>query len=294
MTASAGAVWQRVGNPPPNDLIDARLQMHWASQIVASVGITFLTPRPDDSHPNMEWLASRSVLAGNPTEEGDPPLRAGLDPFTFALLMLDEEGATLDRYPLHTRTLNEAYAWLTSIFPARRGPSGSDGVELTRPTYELPPHPVADGASFDAVDLAAFRELGRWYANADYMLRRFADAESHATTVRVWPHHFDIGGLFLIDGVGDSHADRSIGLGMTPGDASYPEPYWYVNPYPAPSDDRVLPALSGGGVWHSEGWLGAVLTGSTYLDDADVPAQEKRTEIFLRSAIDACRSVLPT
>jgi len=40
--------------------------------------------------------------------------------------------------------------------------------------------------------------------------------------------------------------------------------------------------LDGGGVWHREGWFGAVLTGSRLLEGTDARA---RAESFLRSAI---------
>jgi hypothetical protein len=41
------------------------------------------------------------------------------------------------------------------------------------------------------------------------------------------------------------------------GDATFPEPYVYVNPYGVADPDGERPPLPAGGFW-AEGWLGAV------------------------------------
>ena len=56
--------WQTLGAVAPDGLVDARLQLHHAAQGVASAGVTFLEPEPDDSHPNLGWVDSCSALVG--------------------------------------------------------------------------------------------------------------------------------------------------------------------------------------------------------------------------------------
>ena len=41
-----------------------------------------------------------------------------------------------------------------------------------------------------------------------------------------------------------------IGVGLSPGDTYYAEPYWYVSPYPYPGLED-LPVLDGSGFWHT-------------------------------------------
>lgn len=113
-------------------------------------------------------------------------------------LTLLVRGAASAELPLRGRTLDEAFAFLESHF----------GATLRRPDVDLPDHPVAHGAAFDAGD-AELSELARYYANA---------AETFDGTVRCWPHHFDIATLIEL---GDS---RTIGIGMSPGDATFSEP----------------------------------------------------------------------
>ena len=56
--------WKTLDAVAPIDLVDARLQLHHAAQIVASAGITFLEPQPDDSHPNLGWMDGLGALLG--------------------------------------------------------------------------------------------------------------------------------------------------------------------------------------------------------------------------------------
>ena len=142
--------------------------------------------------------------------------------------------------------------------------------------------------SFDAPD--AFAELERWYANAARVLRELREVEG-GSPVRCWPHHFDIATLIPLSGDSDPETARSIGVGMTPGDEYYAEPYWYVTPWPYPAEPSLQP-LAGGGSWHTEKWLGAVLPGSRLVGGDPSTGQAQRLAGFLDSALRACRAML--
>ncbi len=286
--ALANRSWKTVGTPPPTELVDARIQLHWAVQVVASVGATYLDPVPDDSHPNLEWLASHHVLAGNPAP-GDSALRAALHLSDFSLSILDSAGETRESCALKGKTLEEGYEWMEAGLRAASG--GVMTSRLERDRYELPDHAVRHGRPFDGSATDAFAEMGRWFDNSDLALREHLEGVAGATTVRCWPHHFDIGALIVLDPDGDPETARSVGIGMTPGDGSYAEPYWYVNPWPRP-DPAVLPDLAAPTRWHREGWIGAVLTGHDLVAAGDGAGQRELTMAYLRTATEANRRVL--
>jgi hypothetical protein len=75
------------------------------------------------------------------------------------------------------------------------------------------------------------------------------------TIVHIWPHHFDMATLLYLPGHGES---MTIGIGLSPGDMNYAEPYWYVPPYPYPQVAR-FPELDGHGMWHTQDWVRAIL-----------------------------------
>lgn len=262
--------WQPLARSSAHALTDARLQLHHAAQLVAGVGISYLPRVDDDSHTNMEWIAT--ALASHVV--GERPIRVGIRPHPFALVVIAGD-ADLAVFALHGATIADAVRWL-------RGQLGDVGLDPARYTlakhYTIPPHPVADGVAFDAVDDAAFDQLRRWYDNADALLRQIA-ADRQGSPVRCWPHHFDIATLLTVS------PRTTIGVGLAPGDASYDEPYWYVNVYPPPANVASLTTarLLCGGTWHTDQWLGAVLPGSRLVDDE----QREQVMSFLSSAIEA-------
>lgn len=56
--------WQRLGSTPPAQLAPARLQAHWAAQVLAAAGETFVPATPDTGHTAMTWDAPRGALLG--------------------------------------------------------------------------------------------------------------------------------------------------------------------------------------------------------------------------------------
>jgi hypothetical protein len=222
-------------------MIDTRLQLHWAAQAAAGVGRTILPKQPDDSHTNFRW--SDGALM-----QGDE--RSGIRVRDLTLVY----GA--DEFPLTGRSLEDGFRF----FEERVGQT------LARPGEAAPPdHPVAHDAVFAPVS-SELETLSSLYAKADRELQRIH------TPVRCWPHHFDIAMLLELGG------GRTIGAGFVPGDAHYPEPYWYVTPYPYP-DDRANTKPLPAGFWNTEGWFGAVLLESSGANVAE----------FLDAAISAVR-----
>ncbi|HSR68266.1 MAG TPA: hypothetical protein VLU25_10020 [Acidobacteriota bacterium] len=280
--------WEVLGDISPRELAAARLELHHAAQIVAALGKTYLEPRPDDSHPNLGWVEDGSLLAGHVVPELG--LQAALRVPSLTLLLRDDQGKVLEELPLQGQRVDQAMDWLAAKVASH---GGGKMRPLTPTGYDIPEHDVARGVPFSAGGQAERSELSRWYANAHRALAGMA-AGYRDVPVRVWPHHFDIGLLIVIDPTLPSEEAPSIGAGMTPGDDSYPEPYWYLNPYPLPSFEDVsqLPPLEGQGHWHTSGWFGAVLAGSHLVKTTGRLQQAEQTEAYLQSALNAARRLL--
>jgi hypothetical protein len=76
---------------------------------------------------------------------------------------------------------------------------------------------------------------------------------------------------------------------MSPGDASYGEPYFYVSPYPAPRSELAPLAL---GRWHKSGWSGAVLRGSEITAVSDGAEQSVLVGRFIDGAFGTLRQTV--
>ncbi|MBT8401504.1 MAG: hypothetical protein KJO98_13580 [Rhodothermia bacterium] len=273
--------WRRLGRIQPEALEDTRLQLHWAAQIPASLGYTFANPEPDWSHTSLRWNGRRGALMG--TAVGSKSVRAGIDLAAMAIIVIAD--GTEDSFPLQGKSLSQGYQWLwdtTSQVDTARS-------SLVRPDHEMPEHPVGDGATFDCPKEAR-EELSAWFSNANRELAAVARNHHHASTVRCWPHHFDIATLIRLDPNDDSEEAPSIGAGMSPGDGGRSEPYFYVTPWPYPDPDQ-LPELPAGD-WNREGWVGAVLTSNEITSARTSRDQQELVNHFLDAAIAASRRLL--
>jgi hypothetical protein len=266
--------WKTVGRTDDAALREARLQAHWAAQCLAAAGSTLAAPQPDDSHTSAGWLPELRGLAGGELPGG---YRAALllPTLTLALLQGDEAA---DQQPLDGHTLAEALDWLADAVERR---IGSLPARLARPTYELAPHPIGSGERFRTPGSAALEELTRWYENAARFLENVGAQVPGESPVRCWPHHFDIATLIRLDPTStDPETAPSIGVGLSPGDDSYGEPYFYVSPWPPP-DPATLPSLEGPGHWHTRNWVGAVLPASRITSSPSPRHQAQRVAAHL-------------
>jgi len=261
--------WQLLKAIPGRDLSDARLKAHFAAQLVGSASGAIVPEQADYGHTALHRLVGTSLLAGGWFGAGDSRRRVALAPAELRLSVLDGNLSETASFLLDGHTLDEGRQWLI----------GTLGHEFDLIDYEMPPHPVRDGGAFTREDDGALEAIGRGFVNASTLLTSHDGGD-----VRCWPHHFDIAYLLELGN------DKSIGVGWSPGDTSYDEPYWYVAPWPHPAgpDRPELP----GGHWHHEGFVAAILTTSA-IGAHDAPEDEMtEVESFVTAAIGGSRALL--
>lgn len=269
--------WRPTGHVAPTSLVDARLQTHHAAQLVVSAAISYLPKRADDSHTNLEWLPELSAMAGN-VLNANTGCRLALRPSDLTLLALSGAGAIVDEFALAGHTTKTADAWMRRALAA----FGFDANRLTHDKhYQIPAHPVGSGAPFSVAHGKSADELSAFFHDAWWLTTSLRAQHGQASEPRIWPHHFDLATLISVPSPAGSPS-RTIGVGVSPGDDSYAQPYIYVGPYPYPPME-ALPPLSIG-QWHSEGWVGAVLTGSAFPGETGA----ERALAFTRQAVAAC------
>ena len=277
-------MWRLLGRADPDRLVDARLQLHWAAQIVASVGYSFVDEMPAWAHLSLSFEDGRMI--SQPASR-DPSFRAALDPATLEVVLFDADGEIFDSATVNNRTLDEGYAWLTAAITSYLG----EPVTLTRPDHDLPSHPIGARGRFALRPGKHFHEVSSWYHNAKMVIERTVADLDHASPIRCWPHHFDIASLVTLDPDMDPEIAPSIGVGLSPGDAVNDQPYFYCTPWPYLGAVE-LPPLASGGIWHNLGWTGALLKGEQVVEHGTTDAQLRAVEAFLCSAVEACLELL--
>jgi hypothetical protein len=280
--------WRRLGRVDPHSLVEPRLLLHHAAQLVAAVGRSLLPARSDDGQTALEWSEEVQALVGEQAP-GERPWRAALRPADLTLLALDVPPESAEAFLLAGRNLTDAFVWLRERVRERGGDASRLSLDVP---YDVPPHAVGRGAAFPPTPLPGFAELARCFADADRLFRSYVEGRPDASAVRCWPHDFDLGGLLTL-APSQNGRSATVGFGLSPGDDGVAEPYFYVNLWPRPETlSPSLPPLPAGARWNLESWLGAMLPLSALVETREEGQQEARTREFLTLGVGASRALL--
>lgn len=276
--------WQPLAACPVSDLIEAREQLHQAVQIVAMVARSLKPKASDDQYANLEWSPTYQALNGQCVlNEG---LWVGLRIKDFTLLIFDKQGIRCS-LALPGQTQSEAIDFLKAELAKMGEDISRLALELP---YEIPTYDTAKGAAFQMTSEKAFGEFSKFFHNADLAIGEAIKNENCTSEIRSWPHHFDIASLVIVEEHEDPEAAKSVGVGFSPGDENFPEPYFYITPWPYPDPDKVnLPELVSGAHWHTEGWVGALLKAPVITNAED---QSQFVLKFLKDGTQVAKSFL--
>jgi len=279
--------WHSLKSVPSADIVEARIQLHYAAQYCASFGRYLLPPKKDDSHTSLHWHLDEQRFWTRELSAAER-IRVGLSPVSF-LLLIEERRGELIEITLDGKSREEV---LEEFQEALRSKGvNAEQARLEMP-YEMPDHVLKDGGVFSAerATTDARAALAACWSNSALLLQNQFYLEDKASPIRTWPHHFDIATLVKVEGNPDPELAKSIGVGLSPGDEGYPEPYFYITPWPYP---KPLPELGElpVGHWHTDGWVGAVLK---YRDLADLPVDDQASvaQRFQKEAYDLSYELL--
>lgn len=261
---------QSLRSVAPTALSAARDALHKAAQLPARAAIANLEEREDWSHTALQWDAETASFVGQPLGDG---VAAALR-LAEATLELRADGALAFEMRLDGADEADVAARFDAALRAR----GLEPASAAPPTSGLPDGVSALSGYGDGSVAEARVALTAWYDLAAHALAEFAAEKASIqpgpTAVYCWPHHFDIATLVRL-AVGDPETAPSVGVGLSPGDGAYDEPYLYVNPWPTPKPEG-LPAAPAPGRWHTDGFVGLVATGSEILTTTDPAAALRR------------------
>lgn len=273
--------WNSLSEIPRDQLSDARLQLHHAAQIPAIIARSYIGKHEEDIHANLGWDAKHQALMTHPILSPSGPIQVGIQLAKHQLILIHLEEVVT--FPLHGKSWESGIHWVLGILEPKGLATGR--LDRKQP-YEkdLPEFPTVNGQVFQLKNEEAFVALSSFFSNADFHIQEILSNVPEASAVRCWPHHFDIASLVSHEG------SKSVGIGMSPGDASSALPYYYINMWPYPNLEQItLPSLTQGGRWHTEGWTGAVLTADEIWANKN---QENFVKCFIKEAFWHAKSLI--
>ena len=282
-----GSDWQPLRGTDERRLSEARLQAHYAVQWLARTARAHIPAQPDDGHTSLFWDRS---LDGFMTQALQDGTRLSLKITNLTLTLHDGNRAAGEQsFGLNTQSDAQVRQWLGEQLAAR----GLDARALDAASpYPIPAHAIAQGAVYDAAGCAdALAELAAWYGNAEVLLSgvrsQMLERKLAASPVCCWPHHFDLATLITLP-TRNANVTGYVGVGLSPGDHYYDEPYYYVSVYPKP-DPAALPSLPALGSWHTHEFTAAVAPAHRIVAAKD---QNRETDDFLRGSVAVALELL--
>jgi hypothetical protein len=166
---------------------------------------------------------------------------------------------------------------------------------------ELGIRPEIDAKLFQETQAMDYREdhaqtFLQAIVQVDLLLKQFrGELREETSEVQIFPHHFDLSFAWfsgrLVPGRDPrdaENADEQMTFGFSTGDEGTPDPYFYATAYPLPEGFLAKP-LPEPASWHLEGWKGALLPYSSWVNQPD---PQPRLLDFLRQAQKAGASLM--
>lgn len=215
------------------------VELHWALQVVASVGPTYLPAQRNKSHMTLFWDKRGWIIS--PNIKPNQSFEVALDIATLQLHFLgassgDPQGKPSSSFSLRGHTLEAAYEWLESQLKKFLNHNFEHVKRVSELPWDLPAHPLNRGSLFSYQE-SIFKECEQYLENAHAQLNYLCQSyHANAKPILVWPQHFILSTLL-------QESDRKIKVGFTLSEKSLAEPHFFIQSTQVPSQK---PALSHG------------------------------------------------
>ena len=279
--------WKLLSTPFNQGLNEALQQQYHATQFIAMAGRHLIPQQPDDSNTNMQYLPEQELLTGNELSNG---FRLTLRLTDLKLCFLDQAGKCKNGISLVGKSKQQVFEELKKTLIALDIEVSKFKNELH---YEIPSHKLENGASFIITDSKLFEENTKYRHNAELIMNNLATLYPKASSVRVWPHHYDTGFLLPVAYNEKGELSKSIGLGWAIPDGMVDEPYYYLSFWSEKPDDnlKTLPELTAG-KWMVPDWNGAVLKHSEIQKQSSADKQFELVKSFYTKGIEILQTYL--
>lgn len=210
-------------------------ELHWAAQVVASVGPTYLPAQQSHHHialhwDNRGWIVSSEIKPNRSFE-------VALDVAHLQLHFLGHadapQGQPSASFTLRGHTLAAAYTWLEETLAAYLGRNFEHVKRLSELPWDLPAHPLNRGALFSYQESSFVyceQTLRAAHAQLSALHQRY---HANAHPVFLWPQELSLSTKL-------HEMDREIEVGFSLHHPTLPEPHYFLRSTQTPDTKPQL------------------------------------------------------
>ena len=238
----------------------------------------------------MGWDPLEEWLIGHPLPTIQHHALA-LHPASMRLLLMSANNEIVKEYPLIGKTRKKGEAWVRGTLKQFGIDTSAYKMDLH---YEIPPHEIDYGAPFKSLPEGAYTQFSKLRGIGHEMISRVAAQFEHASPVRTWPHHFDIGSYIPLAWDETGEVEKSITIGLSIQDIYVNEYYFYVTQWSKEGkiNYESLPEISPGEFCAQGRFKGFILRLSELLQSEETIDQKAMIESFLRKGIQISLDLL--
>ncbi len=277
--------WEHASFDDKDRISSIKAQLHHVLQSCSAFGRHYLPASEEDENAVISWVPEEKIMVGKWVESESGLVRPGLD-ISSKTLIFQRENAETSSLDIQGNSFAQLMMWL-------EGQAGESGLSVDKFSadlpYELPKYDTQKGSPFLLEDDEALEALLSLYHNAFLLCSNLRGKFSNVSEVRIWPHHFDLAISVKLKESGNADTSTYLGIGFSPGDDHYDEPYFYTNSWPF-ADDALLRDLSNGH-WHIDDWVGGVLTLNELVEIKE-GLQEEKVFGFYESSTSQLSSII--
>lgn len=212
------------------------IELHWALQVVASVGPTYLPAQRNNNHTALFWNPRGWIIS--PNIKPNRSFEVALDIAKLQLHFLgptsgNPQGIPSSSFSLRGHTLESAYEWLEKELKQYLSHNFEHVKRVTEMPWQLPAHPINRGAIFSYQE-TVFRECEQYleiaYAQLSTLQQKY---KSNANHVSLWPQNFSLSTLL-------HEADREIEVGFCFTEKGLTEPHFFIQSTQVPAQKPTL------------------------------------------------------
>lgn len=259
-------MWQKLNRLDTVELEKARIQIINAVQLVSAAPRCYIKSKKDNHRDWLTWDPEASAIESLEFGTKEKVI-VSLD---FEQFVLSIQGAKnhIEHLVLSGITYPMAFGWMKIKLDS----FGLDGDVFTDNVAYSIERPIGPDEELHVSNQQVFSSLAIYYSNACNVLKLLAATLDINGDLFLLPANLNL--LLKVE-----KNNNGLSFGFSPGDKSYPEPYFFIKF--AETSDHILSQLSNTiGIWNTKDWNGFVFLASDFLTLEPEDEQNKVVDFF--------------